>query len=112
MEIRPWGTYEMLSGNKQFWHKLITVAPLKRLSLQVHANRDEFWTIESGVGTVQIGDKIHAASSGKTFFIPRGTQHRVHNAGNVPLVFSEIAMGDVREDDIVRLEDDFGRIIN
>jgi mannose-1-phosphate guanylyltransferase/mannose-6-phosphate isomerase len=85
---------------------------LKRLSLQVHEGRDEFWQIVSGVGVgiVQIGDEIHAAYAGKTFFIPRGTKHRISNTSEEEyLTFTEIAMGDVREDDIVRLEDDFGR---
>jgi mannose-6-phosphate isomerase-like protein (cupin superfamily) len=111
MEIvnKPWGKFQVLSGNDKFWHKLITVRPSKRLSLQVHEWRDEFWKIESGIGTVRIGDDTFFAYAGKTFFIPRGTKHRIYNTGETTLTFTEIAMGDVREDDIVRLEDDFGR---
>jgi mannose-6-phosphate isomerase-like protein (cupin superfamily) len=110
VEIRPWGWYEVLSGNDKYWHKLLLVLAGKRLSLQVHTDRDEFWKIESGHGTVQIGDEIHSCLVGKTFFIPRGTKHRIHNTGNRPLTFSEVAMGNVNEDDIVRLEDDFDRV--
>jgi mannose-1-phosphate guanylyltransferase/mannose-6-phosphate isomerase len=106
---KPWGYYRVFSGNEKFWHKLIFVSPGERLSLQVHAHRDEFWEIESGYGSVRIGDDIYVASVGQTFFIPRGTKHRIHNSGHMTLTFSEVAMGDVHEDDIVRLEDDFGR---
>ena len=105
----PWGWYEVLSGNNSFWNKLMCVLPGKRLSLQIHEDRDEFWKIESGFGAAQIGDDMHVASVGKTFFVPRGTKHRITNTGTMPITFYEIAMGSVREDDIVRLEDDFGR---
>lgn len=107
---KPWGRFETLSSNDNYWHKKITVSPGKRLSFQVHSERDEFWIIDQGHGVVRIGDEYVSASPGKTFFIRHGTPHRIENTGDVPIVFTEIAIGtSVREDDILRLEDDFGR---
>jgi len=107
---RPWGSYTVLSSNENYWHKKLVVLPGKRLSLQIHCERDEFWMIESGTGVVRIGDDYMSASAGKTFFVLHGTPHRIENTGDAPLVFTEIAIGtSVREDDIFRIEDDFGR---
>jgi mannose-6-phosphate isomerase-like protein (cupin superfamily) len=106
---KPWGNYEVLSQDASHWHKRITVKLGHRLSLQTHEDRDEFWIVESGRGSVRIGDRSADASAGKTFFIPRGTKHRITNWYHTPLVFTEIAMGNVSEDDIIRIEDDYGR---
>jgi len=108
---KPWGNYEVLSQDASHWHKRITVKLGHRLSLQTHEDRDEFWIVESGRGSVWIGDRSADAFAGKTFFIPRGTKHRITNFSHTPLVFTEIAMGTrVSEDDIYRYEDDYGRV--
>ncbi|AGE57819.1 alginate biosynthesis protein [Acanthocystis turfacea Chlorella virus NTS-1] len=115
--IRPWGSFQILSGDEKYWQKIITVKPYQRLSLQYHKHRCEYWIVESGEGTVQIDDKFYPAKEGFTFFIPVGAIHRVTNGivvGNAAphredFVFREIATGMVDENDIVRVEDDYGR---
>ncbi|AGE53690.1 alginate biosynthesis protein [Acanthocystis turfacea Chlorella virus GM0701.1] len=115
--IRPWGSFQILSKDEKFWQKIITVKPYQRLSLQYHKHRFEYWIVESGEGTIQIDDKYYPAKKGSTFFIPVGALHRVTNGtvvGNSAphredFVFIEIASGMVDENDIVRVEDDYGR---
>ena len=106
---RPWGYYEVISSDLQHWYKRITVKPGNRLSLQKHAHRDEFWIIECGIGTVTINGKCFSAAKGDTFFIPRGAVHRISCTSKLTLIFTEVAIGDVSEDDIIRLEDDYDR---
>jgi mannose-6-phosphate isomerase len=109
---RPWGFYEVLSGDGGN-HKVkrITVWPKKRLSLQMHNKRKEHWIVISGRARVTLGkDEITLEPSG-TVDIPFGTVHRIENIGDEPLVFIEVQQGDYfGEDDILRLEDDFGRV--
>lgn len=102
--IRPWGKYSVVGKTK-----LITMNPGKRISLQYHRDRDEFWDIIKGYGTVTIDDDTILAEEGKKFTIPKGVVHRVE-AGDDGLIFLEIATGDVLEEDIVRLDDDYDRI--
>lgn len=102
--VRPWGKYAVIGKTK-----VITVNPGKRLSLQYHRGRDEFWEVVRGYGTITIGDITDLAEEGKRYFIPRETVHRVE-AGDVGLVFLEIATGEVLEEDIVRISDDFDRV--
>ena len=107
---RPWGKFDVVVSDDRHWYKIITVLPGKRLSLQYHEHRDEFWIIQDGDGVVQIQDDVRPASRGDSFFVPRGHMHRITNTSDAPLVFSEIAIGTrVSEDDIVRVHDDFGR---
>lgn len=114
---RPWGSFKILHKHDKYWQKIITVKPYQRLSLQYHKHRNEYWVVESGEGTVQIDDKVYAAKEGSTFFIPIGALHRVTNGTIVGIsaphredfVFREIAIGMVDENDIMRVEDDYGR---
>jgi mannose-6-phosphate isomerase-like protein (cupin superfamily) len=106
---KPWGHYDVLAEDASHWYKRILVLPRESLSLQVHENRDEFWIVESGQGCVQIGDTFHPALPGNTFFIPKRVKHRCTNTGSVSFVFTEVAVGKVDENDIVRLEDEYGR---
>lgn len=111
-EHRPWGFFEVLSEEHPD-HKVkrITVWPGKRLSLQYHARRSEHWVVVSGQALVTVGDSVYDLVPGGSVDIPRRAPHRVENTSDVPLVFIEIQMGDYfGEDDIVRLEDDFGRV--
>ena len=101
---RPWGRYDVVSKTK-----IIYIDPNKRLSLQLHKHRDEYWTILKGEGEVQIGEVVYPAKEGDNFHVPKGEKHRVM-AGEQGMSFLEIAVGLVDEDDIVRLEDDHGRI--
>ena len=109
--IRPWGFYEVLSDTEDHKVKRITVYKGKRLSLQKHKKRDEHWFIVKGNGVVTLNDKEIIIQKGDNLDIKRGTIHRVANTGNEDVVFIEVQTGDYfGEDDIERLEDDFGRV--
>lgn len=110
-DVRPWGHYEVLSDDKPD-HKIkrITVQPGKRLSLQLHHRRAEHWLIVSGRARVTLGDEFFDLGPGQAIDIPVEAAHRIENIGSAPVVFIEVQQGDYfGEDDIVRLQDDFGR---
>ncbi len=112
MEHRPWGSFEILSDTGAD-HKVkrITVLPGKRLSLQYHSRRREHWVVVAGEALVTVGEEVVRLGPGQSVDIPQGAPHRVENVGEEPLVFIEVQMGDYfGEDDIVRLEDDYGRV--
>lgn len=107
---RPWGTYRTIEIKNNYQIKNITVKPNKRLSLQYHNNRDEHWTVIKGTGTVQLNEKIINLKLNETIFIPKLSKHRMTNNTDKDIEFIEIQIGDyLGEDDIVRIEDDFGR---
>lgn len=106
---KPWGSYETLASGKTWWLKTLTVEPHQSLSLQTHRLRDEHWIILSGLASVTIGMKMEVYGRGEHVFVPSGTSHRLINIGSEPLVVAEIALGSCNEDDIVRLEDQYGR---
>ncbi len=101
--IRPWGRYDIVGKTK-----VISVNPNEGFSLQYHQRRDEFWRVLSGSGRVTIGEETYDAKEGDAYQIPKGTIHRME-AGPEGISFLEIATGNVDEDDIVRLEDKYGR---
>jgi mannose-6-phosphate isomerase len=108
---RPWGTYIVLSDDGAD-HKVkrIVVRPGKRLSYQRHAKRAEHWFFVSGQALVTLDGTLHTLLPGQAIDIPTGTAHRVANDGTTDVVFIEVQHGTYfGEDDIVRLEDDFGR---
>lgn len=110
-EHRPWGYYEILSDDKPD-HKVkrITVWPGKRLSLQYHMKRREHWVVVSGRGLVTVDGRQVNLGPDESIDISLRAHHRIENTGDVPLVFIEVQQGDYfGEDDIVRVEDDFGR---
>tara|TARA_R110002072_G_scaffold81750_2_gene186935 strand:- start:147 stop:587 length:441 start_codon:yes stop_codon:yes gene_type:complete len=108
---RPWGHYKILEDTENRKVKTIFVEPGKRLSLQKHLHRSEYWLVASGVGIVQVGEKEISLKSGNSVVIPKNTVHRVTNPGQETLVFIEIQIGDyLEEDDIIRLDDDYGRL--
>lgn len=106
---RPWGFFDEFIQNKPCTVKLITVHPHESLSLQYHHHRSEFWVIVSGGGVVTIGDTQREVGVGDKCEIAQGQSHRVE-AGSSGLMFLEIAIGEFDEDDIVRIEDKYGRI--
>lgn len=111
-EHRPWGNYEVLSAEKDD-HKVkrITVLPGKRLSLQYHGKRREHWIVISGQALVTVGEEKVRLDPTGAIDIPHETAHRIENVGTQDLVFIEVQQGNYfGEDDIVRIEDDFGRI--
>lgn len=107
-EIRPWGSFERFTLNEKSTVKIITVEPGEELSLQQHEHRDEEWRILSGTGVITVGDLQTDVKPGDTFFVKRGTRHRV-GGGALGLTFLEIALGDFDEADITRFEDRYGR---
>ena len=108
---RPWGTFTVLDEGDNFKVKRIEVLPGKRLSYQKHAQRAEHWFIVQGTAKVTLDDRDIVISIGAAIDIPVGSAHRVENPGNDLLVFIEVQRGSyLGEDDIVRLQDDFGRV--
>ncbi|WP_456434053.1 phosphomannose isomerase type II C-terminal cupin domain [Thermosulfuriphilus sp.] len=108
---RPWGYFKVLSDEPDHKVKRIVVYPGKRLSLQYHHHRHEHWFVVRGKARVTLGEEEIFLLPGQAVDIPVGTPHRVANSGQEELVFIEIQTGDYfGEDDIVRLEDDFGRL--
>lgn len=112
---RPWGHYQSLDQGPRHQVKRIVVDPGQRLSLQKHAHRAEHWTVVDGVAEVTVGmdrDKLQVliVRPGEHVHIPRGAIHRMANPGTTPMTLIEVQSGDyLGEDDIVRLEDDYGR---
>jgi len=110
-EHRPWGYYQVLSDETDYKVKKIVVYPGKRLSLQRHRYRDEHWYMLSGEAVVTIGSEDLHVKSGQSVDIPRGALHRITNSGTGPVMFIEVQTGEsFSEDDIERVEDDYGRL--
>ena len=107
-EERPWGEFVEYTRNTPSTVKIITVKPGEALSLQHHHNRDEFWHVLSGDGMLHIGDSEVPARPGENHFVNRETKHRM-TGGSTPLVILEISLGEFDENDIVRLDDRYGR---
>ncbi|MCH1516586.1 MAG: mannose-1-phosphate guanylyltransferase/mannose-6-phosphate isomerase [Alphaproteobacteria bacterium] len=107
---RPWGTYTTLKTEEGYQVKRITVAPGQKLSLQYHHKRAEHWVVTQGKAIVQIGDEEFETGLGEYRYIPLGEKHRLSNVGDSELVLVEVQIGEyLGEDDIVRLEDIYGR---
>lgn len=107
-EERPWGDFERFTQDEKTTVKIITVDADQSLSLQTHEHRDEFWRVVKGSGIVSIDGVKSEAEEGSTYFCPRHTEHRV-TGGIEGITFLEIAFGDFDENDITRLEDNYGR---
>lgn len=112
VERRPWGRFTTIESGQDYKVKRIEVLPGMRLSYQKHSRRAEHWFIVSGNAKVTLNGAEILVRAGGAIDIPLGAGHRVANPGTVPLVFIEIQTGDYfGEDDIERLEDDFGRAV-
>ena len=110
---RPWGWYVNIDGNNHSGSKIkrIGVYPKKRLSLQSHYQRSEHWVIIKGQAKVQLGEDFHLLHRNQSVYIPTGVLHRIENIGDGIVEFIETQIGNyLGEDDIVRYEDDFGRV--
>ena len=110
---RPWGWYINLEGKNSdgFKIKRIGVYPGKRLSLQSHKHRSEHWVIVKGTARVQVGEDQLILHKNQHVYIPVGVLHRMENIGEDMVEFVETQIGDyLGEDDIVRYQDDFGRV--
>lgn len=108
---RPWGTYTTLKLEDGYKVKLITVAPGQKLSLQYHHNRAEHWVVTQGNAIVQVGEEEFETGPGEYRYIPLAQKHRLTNVGDTELVLIEVQFGSyLGEDDIVRIDDEYGRI--
>jgi mannose-6-phosphate isomerase len=108
---RPWGNYTVLDEAEGYKVKRIEVLPKKRLSYQKHAERAEHWFVARGIAKVTLDGLEITVNAGESIDIPIEAKHRVENEQDEMLVFIEIQRGNyLGEDDIVRFEDDFGRI--
>jgi mannose-6-phosphate isomerase-like protein (cupin superfamily) len=107
---RPWGRWEEYLNGPDYRVKRLSVHPGKRLSLQAHRLRSEYWVVVQGQGKLILDETERRFSKGETVFIPLGVVHRVENDGQADLVIIETQLGTCLEDDIVRLHDDWDRI--
>lgn len=109
-EHRPWGFYEVLSDTETHKVKRITIYPKKRLSLQRHKKRKEHWFFVFGEGIVTLDMNEIKVHLGVSIDIDFNVLHRAENTGEENLVYIEVQLGEYfGEDDIERIEDDFGR---
>jgi mannose-6-phosphate isomerase len=110
---RPWGSFTVLDEGDNFKVKRIEVLPGKRLSYQKHSQRAEHWIVVQGTAKATLDDREIIVPVGEAIDIGVGVAHRVENPGSDLLVFIEVQRGSyLGEDDIVRLQDDFGRASN
>ena len=108
---RPWGIYESIDAGERYQVKRIVVKPGASLSLQMHHHRAEHWVVVSGTAEVTNGEQVTLLSENQSTYIPVGQVHRLANPGKVPLVIIEVQSGSyLGEDDIVRLQDTYGRV--
>jgi mannose-1-phosphate guanylyltransferase/mannose-1-phosphate guanylyltransferase/mannose-6-phosphate isomerase len=109
---RPWGSYESLRVGETFQVKHIVVDVAGRLSLQYHHHRSEHWTVVSGTARVTVGERVFVMTANESVYIPKGDVHRLENIGDEELHLIEVQCGTyLGEDDIVRLEDQYDRIV-
>ena len=107
---RPWGRYEILQESDSHKVKCIWVSPGKRLSYQRHQKRAEHWFIVAGSARITLNGVVIELNAGQTVDIGIGDLHRIENIGSDDVVFIEVQSGSYfGEDDIERIEDDFGR---
>jgi mannose-6-phosphate isomerase-like protein (cupin superfamily) len=110
-EQRPWGNYTVLFTDESCQVKKLVVNPGKRISLQSHNFRGEHWFIVLGQGVTELDGEDIEVGPGDSIDVPIGSKHRISSGNLEPLVFVEVQTGaSFAEDDIVRYEDDFGRV--
>ena len=111
INYRPWGKYTNLFEGKGFLIKELNVKPQGLLSLQKHFHRSEHWLITQGIAKITLNKKTFLKKRHETIFIPLGSIHRIKNNHKIPLKIIEAQVGTIlKETDIVRLEDIYGRI--
>ena len=109
--LRPWGSYDSVDSGQRFQVKRIVVKPSASISLQKHYHRSEHWIVVRGTAEVTRGDETFLVTENQSTYIPVGVVHRLHNPGRTPLEMIEVQSGGyLGEDDIVRIEDSYGRV--
>lgn len=107
---RPWGHYDSVDAGARYQVKRITVAPGAKLSLQMHHHRAEHWIVVSGTARVTLNGEQHMLTENESIYLPIGAVHALENPGKIALELIEVQVGSyLGEDDIVRLEDRYGR---
>jgi len=110
-ERRPWGEFETLEEGAGYKVKRLVVKPGHRISLQRHRFRAEHWVIVAGAPRVVIRGRARRVKPPAAVDVPRGAWHRIENPGRRPVVIIEVQHGPyLGEDDIVRRQDDYGRV--
>jgi mannose-1-phosphate guanylyltransferase/mannose-6-phosphate isomerase len=108
--FRPWGSYDSIDGDEGFQVKRLIVNPGAELSLQKHARHAEHWTVVRGTARITLDEKEFDLNVNESTYVPIGAVHRIANQGSEPVHIIEVQCGDyLGEDDIVRLEDNYGR---
>ena len=108
--FRPWGSYDSIENGPRFQVKRLKVKPGASLSLQMHHHRAEHWIVVSGTARITRGEEVFLLEENQSTYIPIGVKHRIENPGKIPLHIIEVQSGSYfGEDDIVRLEDRYGR---
>ena len=108
--FRPWGSYDSIDNGERFQVKRLVVRPGGVLSLQLHHHRAEHWVVVSGTARITRGEESFLLEENQSTFIPIGVHHRIENPGRIALHIIEVQSGSyLGEDDIVRLEDRYGR---
>ena len=113
---KPWGGYRNVADGPRYKIKILVVMPNEAISLQSHKYRREIWTITQGEGAVEYGVSLNNLKDfklkvGDTLNVLEGAMHRITNNGDVPLVITEVWLGEtLLEDDITRYEDRYGRV--
>ena len=109
--LRPWGYYHLIEEGPTWKVKEISVNPKSSLSLQKHLKRSEHWIIIKGIATIRVNKEEYTLHENQSTYIPIGAKHRLSNNEKLPLRIIEVQCGDyLGEDDIVRFEDNYGRI--
>jgi mannose-1-phosphate guanylyltransferase/mannose-6-phosphate isomerase len=109
---KPWGRFEQYTHNALSTVKVITVEPGGALSLQYHHRRDELWVVlDDADARIELGEEVIQPQEGEKIFIPRETAHRLTATGDRTVRILEVSTGEFDEDDIVRLEDVYGRVL-
>ena len=108
---RPWGSYTVLEETEIYKIKRVSVKPGQNLSLQLHHHRSEHWVVVSGTAEIELNGENKLLRQGESTFVRSGMKHRLKNPGIIPLEVIEVQLGEyLEEDDIVRFNDDYGRM--
>ena len=108
---KPWGGFEQYTHNLPSTVKIITVVPGGSLSRQYHHRRDELWVVLDPGARIELDGEVLSPGPGEKLYVPRGTVHRLSAGGEEPVRVLEVSFGEFHEDDIVRLEDVYGRVV-
>jgi mannose-1-phosphate guanylyltransferase/mannose-6-phosphate isomerase len=108
---RPWGYYTLFESGHRYKVKRIAIYPGKSISLQLHHHRAEHWIVVKGTARITKDGDVVTVHENESIYVPKSTEHRVENVGKVDLQIIEIQTGEyVEEDDIVRFDDEYGRV--